>query len=697
MPHQVTVSIGGRDLILETGRMAKQANGAVFAKYEGSAVLATVCCGSSPMESLDFVPLQVEYNEKYYAAGKIPGGFLKREGRPKDKEILVSRLIDRPMRPLFSKEFKRELQIIPTTVSADQINPPDIVAMNAASAAVCVSDIPFAGPVGAVRIANVDDELIINPSFDQISRCTLEIVVSGTKDGITMVEGGAKEVPEELLLSAIALAEPAIKKLCEAQEQLMALAGKEKLPLVVEEKKLERRQEMWDFAYPKMEEACFVKGKMNRGAAVKAVKTETAEAFADDLNEDNERLFNALMEEMETKVVRSSILDKGVRTDGRDLETVRPITCEVGILDRAHGSALFTRGETQSLAVTTLGTVYDEQMMDNIDGDKTYENFMLHYNFPPFSVGETGRLTTGRREIGHGHLAHRALEAVLPQKKDFPYTIRVVSEILESNGSSSMATVCGGTLSLLHAGVPIRKPVAGIAMGLVSEGDRAAVLTDILGEEDHLGDMDFKVAGTEDGITAFQMDIKIAGISSDLMKRALEQAKKGRMHILGIMNATLKEPVSDVSDFAPKILSLKVDVDKIGAIIGPGGKTIKAIAEQSGSEVNIDDNGTVTIFGKTKEKAEKAREFIKAIVEEPEVGKIYEGTVKRIMDFGAFVEILPGKEGLCHISKLSRKRVNSVSDVLAVDQKIPVKLIEIDRQGRLNLSYIDALEAEEAK
>lgn len=692
MSHQVTINIGGRDLVLETGKMAKQANGAVFARYGGSAVLATACCGSSPMENLDFVPLQVEYNEKYYAAGKIPGGFLKREGRPKDKEILVCRLIDRPMRPLFSKAFKREIQIVPTTVSADQINPPDIIAMVAASAAVSVSDIPFDGPTGSVRIAHVDGQMVVNPTFDQIDRGNLEIVVSGTQDGITMVEGGAREVPEELLLQAIAVAEPVIKELCEAQKQLVALAGKEKLPLYEDTRVLEKRDEMRSFAMPKMEAACFVKGKMERGAAIKTVKQETAEQFAEYITEENKSLFSGLMEEIETEIVRNSILNKGVRTDGRDLETIRPISCEVGILDRAHGSALFTRGETQSLAVTTLGTVYDEQMKDNIDGDKSYENFMLHYNFPPFSVGETGRLGTGRREIGHGHLAHRAIQAVLPEKSSFPYTIRIVSEILESNGSSSMATVCGGTLSLLHAGVPIRKPVAGIAMGLVSEGERYAVLSDILGEEDHLGDMDFKVAGTEEGITAFQMDIKIAGVSADLMKNALEQARKGRMHILGIMNQTLSKPVSDVSDYAPKILTIKVDVDKIGAIIGQGGKTIKSIAEQSGSEVNIDDSGTVTIFGKTKEKAEKALELVKSIVEEPEVGRIYQGTVKRIMDFGAFVEILPGKEGLCHISKLARRRVNAVSEVLEEGQQIPVKLMEVDRQGRLNLSYVDALE-----
>jgi polyribonucleotide nucleotidyltransferase len=689
--------MGNGELILETGKMAKQANGAVYARFEGSAVLATACCSDKPVEGLDYVPLQVEYNEKYYAAGKIPGGFLKREGRPKDKEILVCRLIDRPMRPLFHKSFKRDIQVVPTVVSADQINPPDIIAMVAASAAVVISDIPFDGPVSAVRISSVDGELIVNPTFDQIEKSELDIVVSGTNDGITMVEGGAKEVSEERMLEAIALAEDVIKKLCSAQLELREKAGKEKLPLVEETEVFSLEDEIKAFAYAKVEEACFVKGKFERYAAIKAVKKDTLTHFEEKLEEADYGKVDKLFETMEYDIVRASILDKGVRTDGRGADEIRPISCEVRLLPRAHGSALFTRGETQALAVTTLGTVSDEKIVDNIDGDKSYESFMLHYNFPPFSVGETGRMGTGRREIGHGHLAQRAIEGVLPSKEEFPYTIRIVSEVLESNGSSSMATVCGSSLSLQSAGVPIKRPVAGIAMGLISSDDKTVVLSDILGEEDHLGDMDFKVAGTEKGITAFQMDIKISGVSHDIMSRALSQAKTGRMHILGIMNATISSHKGNLSEFAPKIITLKVEEDKIGLIIGPGGKTIKGISEKSGASINIDDSGLVTIFGKDQACAEAGETYIRALVEEPKIGTIYQGTVKRIMDFGAFVEILPGKEGLVHISKLSRERVNSVSEVLKVDQEIPVKLIEVDRMGRINLSYVDALDADKTQ
>lgn len=696
MSETISIRIGEDDLVLETGKMAKQANGAVFATYGGSAVLATVCCGDKPVEGLDYVPLQVEYNEKYYAAGKIPGGFLKREGRPKDKEILVSRLIDRPMRPLFSKAFKREIQVVPTTISTDQINPPDIIGMVASSTAVVISDIPFDGPVGAVRVGLLDGEYIINPTFDQIAEADLEIIVAGTSDGITMVEGGAGEVSEKDLVGAIEAAEPVIKQICEAQKELAARVGKEKLPLVEEVKEFPAREEIWNFAHPKMETACFVKGKMERSKAIHALKNEVFETFAESIGEDDEKQVSELLEEMEQSIVRTSILDRHLRTDGRGPEDIRPIACEIGVLSRAHGSALFTRGETQSLGVTTLGTVFDEQMKDDIDGEKRFERFMLHYNFPPFSVGETGRLGTGRREIGHGHLAYRAIDGVLPSKEEFPYTIRVVSEILESNGSSSMATVCSGSMSLQAAGVPLKRPVAGIAMGLISEGERTVVLSDILGEEDHLGDMDFKVAGTTEGITAFQMDIKISGVTSQLMSQALEQARRGRLHILDIMNRTIAEPSTDLSEYAPKIITLKVDQEKIGAIIGPSGKTIKAISERSGADVNIENDGTVQIFSKSQAGAYQAEEMIRSLVEEPEIGKIYQGTVRRIMDFGAFVEILPGKEGLVHISKLARERINRVEDVLSMDQEIPVKLVEIDRMGRLNLSYIDAIDPDGA-
>lgn len=600
------------------------------------------------------------------------------------------------MRPLFDKAFGREIQIVPTVVSSDMTNPPDIIAMIASSAAVTISDIPFNGPIAAVRIALIGDEYVVNPTFSQIEESLLEIIVAGTEKGITMVEGGAKQVSEEMMLKAIATAEPVIADLCKVQLELAKLAGKEKLPLVEIKEDLSFLEPIREYAYPLYKEASFVIGKMERYAALSEVKAQVVEKFATELEESGkpEKIYG-MFEDLEYSILRDSILNKGVRTDGRKVDEIRPISCETGLLPRTHGSALFTRGETQALATTTLGSTRDEQMFDTIDGEKSYSNFMLHYNFPPFSVGETGRISTGRREIGHGHLAQRAIEGILPSKEDFPYTVRVVSEVLESNGSSSMATVCAGCLSLMDAGVSIKEPVAGIAMGLVTEGEdysKYVVLSDILGEEDHLGDMDFKVAGSRKGITAFQMDIKIAGVTSEIMSKALSQAKEGRMHILGIMEETLKVPRSEISQYAPKILTLKVDEDKIGAVIGTGGKTIKGIAEQTGAELNIDNDGTVTIYGKNAESATKAFDLVKSIVEEPEVGRIYQGTVKRIMDFGAFIEILPGKEGLCHISKLSRQRVNNVNDVLTMNQSIPVKLLEVDRMGRLNLSYVDALE-----
>ena len=690
---KVTIKVGGQDLTLETGKLAKQANGAVFATYAGSAVLATVCCSEDTIEGLDYVPLQVEYNEKYYAAGKIPGGFLKREGKAKDKEILVSRLIDRPIRPLFSKAFKRDIQVVPTVVSADQINPPDVVAMVAASAAVCISDIPFNGPAAAVRVCYLDGEYIINPTFEQIEKADMEIVVAGIKDGITMVEGGAHEVSEDVMLEAIDRGSKVVAEICAAQEELVKLAGKEKLPIPPsEEESFAFYDKVWDYAYEKYKAASFLPSKIERNKGKKAVKVDTIAHFKDEIPEEEIGKIGAVFEDLEYKILRTSILENNLRCDGRTPTQIRPITCEVGVLPMTHGSSLFTRGETQSLSTCTLGTEDDEQMFDDIDGDKRYSNFMLHYNFPPFCVGETGKLSTGRREIGHGHLAQRSLAAMLPPKSEFPYTIRVVSEILESNGSSSMATVCAGTLALLDTGVPMKKPVAGIAMGLITEGEKTVILSDIMGEEDHFGDMDFKVAGTKDGITGFQMDIKIAGVSKEIMQRALNQAKEGRMHILGIMCDTLAGPRENVSPNAPQIVQLKVDVDKIGAVIGSGGKNIKSIAEKSESKVDIDDFGNVKIYGKNLEKALYAKELVESFVEKPEVGKIYNGTVRRITDFGAFIEFLPGKEGLCHISKLSKDRVENVTDVLKEGQEIPVKLVEIDRMGRMNLSYIEAID-----
>ncbi len=690
MSHQVRLKIGEEELVLETGGMAKQANGAVLAQYGETVVLATVCTSVQERAEGDFVPLSVDYNEKYYAAGKIPGGFIKREGRPKDREILVSRLIDRPMRPLFSKKFRREIQVIPTTISTDQINPPDIVAMNAASAAVVLSDIPFAGPVGAVRVGFLDGRFVINPTYDQIEKIDLEIIVAGTEQGITMVEGGAREVSESLMVQAMVEAEKAIKELCRIQRELAAAAGRPKVEIPPDDdgQALAVRDELLDWARPRMQEACFVKGKTNRSAAIQQIHQEARQMFQERIPEENLRLVDALLEELESQIVRQSILERKIRTDGRGPKDIRPITCQIDVLPRTHGSALFTRGETQALVVTTLGTVYDEQVMDDIEGDNR-KAFMLHYNFPPYSVGETGRLGTGRREIGHGHLAERSIRAMLPQYESFPYTIRVVSEILESNGSSSMASVCGATLSLLNAGVPIGKSVAGIAMGLVTDGDRFVVLSDILGEEDHLGDMDFKVAGTSAGITGFQMDIKVQGLSAAILSEALEQAREGRLKILSIMGETIKEPRGDISEYAPKIITMQIAQDKIGTVIGPGGKMIKGITEKTKATINIDDNGTVTIYCKDKSGAEAAQEMISSLVEEPEVGKWYTGTVKRLMDFGAFVEFLPGKEGLVHISRMAPERVRAVSDVVNEGQEVKVKLVEIDKLGRMNLSMVE--------
>ena len=598
------------------------------------------------------------------------------------------------MRPLFEPAFGREIQIVPTCVSVDGVNPPDILAVIAASAAVSISDIPFHGPVAGCRVGYLDGEYIINPTYEQMEKIQLEIVVAGTKDGFTMVEGGANEVSEEIMLGALEKSQAFITDMCLLQEELVQKAGKEKLPLAPLNVELANKEAIEAEALPLMQTACFLKGKMARSEAVKNVKNQIAEKYAEQLEDPIQaKLFSTLFDDIQYNLLRSSILEKGLRIDGRGTEDIRPITCEINVLPRPHGSALFTRGETQSLAVTTLGTAMDEQVYDDIEGDRS-ENFILHYNFPPYSVGEVGKLTTGRREIGHGNLARRSLAPMIPSREEFPYTIRVVSEIMESNGSSSQASTCGGCLSLLAAGVPMKKMVAGIAMGLITDGPqykKYAILSDILGEEDHLGDMDFKVAGTHDGITGFQMDIKIAGVSMDIMRKALEQAKRGREHILSIMEKCINKP-QPVSQYAPKIDTLKIPVDKIGALIGPGGKNVKALCSQYGVTINTDDDGTVTIYGKTGNATDAAKKAVKGICEDPEVGTVYQGTVKRIMDFGAFVEILPGKEGLCHISKLSRQRVEKVTDVLKEGQVIPVKLIDVDKMGRLNLSYIDALE-----
>ena len=695
---RVTYRLGDADLILETGKIGKQANGCVYAQWGGAAIIATICASSAVTEGQDFVPVTVEYNEKFYAAGKIPGGFVKREGRPKDKEILVSRLIDRPMRPLFEPSFGHELQIVPTCVSCDGVHTQDILAVLAASAATCISDIPFHGPVAACRIGYLNGEYIVNPTFEQIEKGELEIVVAGTKEGFTMVEGGANEVSEELMLGALEKAQAFITDMCKLQEELVAKCGKEKLPLNPLDVTLANAEAIEAEATPLLKEACFKDSKISRGLAISKTIKEVAANHAEQLEDPVQaKLFAALMDDIQYKLLRKSILDDGVRVDGRKVDEIRPITCEINVLPTPHGSALFTRGETQSLAVCTLGTAMDEQTYDDIDGDRS-EHFILHYNFPPYSVGETGRLTTGRREIGHGNLARRSLAPMIPPMSEFPYTIRVVSEIMESNGSSSQASTCGGCLSLLAAGVPMKKMVAGIAMGLITEpeGDnpygKYKILSDILGEEDHLGDMDFKVAGTTEGITSIQVDIKVEGLTLDIIKAAFEMTHKGRLQIINdVILPCIPAPRAELNKWAPRIISMQVPVDKIREVIGSGGKVINKIIADTGAQININDDGMVYISSPDLEAADKAKTIITGIVSDPEVGTEYDGTVTRLMDFGAFVEFLPGKEGLVHISKMAWNRVEKVEDVLHEGDKVHVKLIEIDSQGRLNLSIRDCL------
>jgi len=685
--------IGDDDLILETGKIAKQANGSVLARYGGSVVLATTCCSAETTEGLDYVPLMVDYNERYYSAGKIPGGFIKRETRPKDKEFLVSRLIDRPMRPLFDKRFGRDIQVIPMTISTDQIHTPDILGMMAAFASVEVSDIPFNGPLAAIRIGSIDNKLIVNPTFQQIEESELDIVIAGSNNGIVMVEGAGNQISEQLMLEALEHAENVLKELCKYISDFAAAAGKKKLPLPDELAPFDSEEEIIRTATIMFRDVAFLPDKIARAKGTKSVKKSLAELFAakvEAYGDNGEAVFNALLDRVHSDIMRQSIVKDQKRCDGRSPSEIRPISAEVGLLPRTHGSALFTRGETQSIGVATLGSTYDEQIFDDIDGDRR-SSFMLHYNFPPYSVGETGRTGTGRREIGHGQLAQRAIEPVLPDKEEFPYTVRIVSEITESNGSSSMATVCSGAMCLLAAGVPIKAPVAGIAMGLIQENGENVVLSDILGEEDHMGDMDFKVTGSETGITAFQMDIKVSGIGLDVMRDALEKAREGRLHILNEMLKVISGPSERISEYAPIVLTYNIDIDKIGVIIGPGGQNIRNISETSEAKIDVDDQGAITIFARNgRRSAETALNMVKALVEEPELGKIYNGIVKRIVDFGAFIEILPGKEGLCHISRLAKKRVSSVESILQEGQRVNTRLIDVDRMGRYNLSIVDA-------
>ncbi|MBW7887037.1 MAG: polyribonucleotide nucleotidyltransferase [Bacteroidetes bacterium] len=689
------LQVGSCTLSFETGRFAKQADGAVMVRYADTMVLATVVSAKEAKENADYFPLQVEFREKLSAAGKIPGGFMKREGKPSDKEILSARLIDRPIRPLFPEHYTCETQIVVTVYSSDQQNDADVLGACAASAALMISDAPFLGPIGEVRVGRVNGQFKLNPTDKELESSDIDLTVAGTETSLNMVEGEAKEISEEDMLAALEFGHNAIKQICAIQKELAKEIGKAKRTVEPPAVKEELVQDVKSLASEKIRTmAKGVLTKEQRGDEKGKIQTEVLTALAEKYPE-QENSIKAILHDIEKYEMREMILSDGKRLDGRGLTDIRPISIDLGILPRAHGSALFTRGETQSLTTVTLGTKDDEQITDGLIPEAP-RRFMLHYNFPPFSVGEIGRLMTGRREIGHGNLAERALKNLVGSEKEFPYAIRIVSDILESNGSSSMATVCAGSLALFDAGVPLKKACAGIAMGLIKEGDRVAVLSDILGDEDHLGDMDFKVAGTKDGITAFQMDIKIQGITLEIMATALQQAKAGRYHKLEKMNASISEPKSSLSPYAPRFTTIKIPTDLIGALIGPGGKNIRSIVQESGAEINIEDDGTVVIAATTAESGKKAEELVNRIAAVPEIGKTYRATVKRIMDFGAFVEILPGKEGLVHISQLDTKRVAKVTDVVKVGDFLEVKLLEIDEKGRLNLSH-KAILSEEQK
>ncbi|HKG77413.1 MAG TPA: polyribonucleotide nucleotidyltransferase [Beijerinckiaceae bacterium] len=677
----------GRKLVLETGKMARQADGAVVATYGETTVLATVVSTKEPKPGIDFLPLTVNYQERTYAAGRIPGGYFKREGRPTEKETLVSRLIDRPIRPLFVEGWRNDTQVIVTVLSHDLENDPDIVAMVAASAALTLSGVPFMGPVGAARVAHINGQYKLNPPLPEMENSSLDLVVAGTADAVLMVESEAKELPEDVMLGAVMFGHKHFQPVIEAIIRLAEKAAKE--PRDFEPADLSTvEQAVLGIAEGDLREAYRRTVKQERYGAIDVVKQKVVEALcpAEGEQKFSPEQVKAAFKEVQAKVVRWNILDEGARIDGRDVKTVRPIVSEVGVLPRAHGSALFTRGETQALAVATLGTGEDEQFIDSLEG--TYkETFLLHYNFPPYSVGETGRMgSPGRREIGHGKLAWRAIHPILPPAHEFPYTIRVVSEITESNGSSSMATVCGSSLALMDAGVPLRRPVAGIAMGLILEGERFAVLSDILGDEDHLGDMDFKVAGTAEGITSLQMDIKIAGITEEIMRVALAQAKDGRDHILAEMNKALTAPRAELGEHAPRIETMKIPVDKIRDVIGTGGKVIREIVEKTGAKINVEDDGTVKIASADAKSIKAAYNWIRSLTAEPEAGQVYDGTVVKTMEFGAFVNFFGPKDGLVHISELAPRRVQKVTDVVKEGDKIKVKFLGMDERGKVRLS-----------
>jgi len=685
----ISLSEGSEPIIFETGWKAKQAGGSIWIKQGGTVVLVTATARKEAAEGVDFFPLTVNYQEKYYAVGKVPGGFLKRENRPSDKETLTSRLIDRPLRPIFPDGFRNETQVIATVVSFDGINAPDMLALNGASAALMISDCPFNGPVAGVRVGKKDGELIINPSMETFDELDMNIIVAGTDDAINMVEAGMNFVTEEEVIEALQFGHDHIKKLCAEQSELQAKVGKEKFDFTDHSVPAELIEEAMGELADKIKSALLLPSKLEKYEAIDKYQEEYLEGVKEKLGEEEfaaqKKLYKEIYHSVEKKVFRSYTME-GTRIDGRALDVVRPIDIEANVLPMPHGSALFTRGETQALAVATLGTKMDTQMTDGIEG-RGEKRFMLHYNFPPYCVGEVGFLRApGRREIGHGALAERAISAVLPDEADFPYTLRIVSEVLESNGSSSMATVCGGCLSLMDAGVPVKGIVAGVAMGLIHEGDDFVVLSDIMGTEDHLGDMDFKVAGTENGITALQMDIKIEGLSREILEKALEQAKGARLHILGKMKECLDAPREDLADTAPRYVTVKINPEKIGLLIGPGGKNIKSIVEDTGAQVDIDDDGTVNVFAADKDSLEAALARVKACTAELEEGEVYNATVKKIMEYGAFVELIPGFEGLLHVSQYSHERIDKIDDYLSIGDKVEVKYLGKDNNGRIKVS-----------
>ena len=689
--EKVEIDIDGKIISLEAGDLARQAGGTVVIRQGDTMVLVAATMAGKPREGIDFFPLTVDYREKTYAAGKIPGSFFRREARPGELETLICRLIDRPIRPLFPKEFKNETQVVAMVISHDGENPPDVNAITGASAALMISDIPFENPVAGARISRVDGKLIFNPNYEETAASDLNLIMAGTADGIVMVESGANEVSEDEMMEALDFGHERIKKVIGIQIKLRELLGKEKLVVEPTPVNEELQSSINSKAAEKLDAACQIAGKHERGDAVKQIQNDLCAELNPDEDAGIKGEIKDIFHDLEKTVVRNLVLDKQYRVDGRGLADVRPISIMTGYFPRVHGSAVFTRGETQALVAATLGTSSDEQRMDSLEF-KGSKSFMLHYNFPAFCTGEVKFISgPGRREIGHGMLAERSLIPVLPSKDDFPYTIRIVSEILESNGSSSMASVCGGSLSMMDAGIPIKAPVAGIAMGLIKDGDRVAILSDILGSEDHLGDMDFKVAGTTNGITALQMDIKVTGLDRDLMKTALQQAKEGRLHILGEMDKALSTHRTEINQHAPRIVTLTVPKDKIRDVIGPGGKVIREIIDKTGVSIDINDDGLVSIASADAEAAAKAVEFVENLTQEVEVGKIYLGKVKKIVDFGAFVEIFPGTDGLVHISQICDRRIKSVSDEIQEGDEIKVKVIDVDQQGKVKLSRKEAL------